>query len=153
MFQQVVVAARQTALGRRSTPRWGIGGSVSDEDYSRSAHSDYAFFCFSTCFFFFFVFFFFHPLSGAVPNQASPGVGGEPLLGEEGHGLIGGAEPLAGDPLVRRRHPLGWGDGQSQLGDPKSRATSRKTLSWKTQRGSRLTLNVDEGGVRNKVKS
>lgn len=52
MFQQVVVAARQTALGRRSNPSWGIGGSVSDEDYSRSAHSDYAFF------FFFYLFFF-----------------------------------------------------------------------------------------------
>ncbi len=44
-------------------------------------------------------------LSGMVSRQASPGVGGLPLLSEEGHGLVRGAEPLARHFLMQR-HPL-----------------------------------------------
>lgn len=39
-----------------------------------------------------------------VSCQASPGVGGLPLLGEEGHGLVRGTEPLARHFLMQR-HP------------------------------------------------
>lgn len=44
-------------------------------------------------------------LSRMVSCQASPGVGGLPLLGEEGHGLVRGSQPLAGHFLMQR-HPL-----------------------------------------------
>lgn len=40
-----------------------------------------------------------------VPCQASLGVGGLPLLGQEGHGLVGGTDPLARN-LLMQRHPL-----------------------------------------------
>lgn len=44
-------------------------------------------------------------LSRVVSCQASPGVGGLPLLSEEGHGLVGGSQPLARHFLMQR-HPL-----------------------------------------------
>lgn len=107
MFQQVVVAARQDSSREAQYPKLRHRGQRFRRRLLQIRSLGLRFLFFSTCFFFsFFVFFFFHPLSGTVPHQASPGVGGEPLLGEEGHGLIGGSEPLAGDPLGHR-HPLG----------------------------------------------
>lgn len=60
-----------------------------------------------------FALFFFIFLSWMLSCQASSGIGGKPLLGKKGHGLVGGADLLAGNPLMQR-HPLRYRDGQRE---------------------------------------
>lgn len=60
-----------------------------------------------------FVCFFSFFLSWMLSSQASSGIGGKTLLGKKGHGLVGGADRLARNPLMQR-HPLRHKDGQRE---------------------------------------
>lgn len=64
-----------------------------------------------------------------VSRQASPGVGGLPLLSEEGHGLVRGAEPLARHFLMKR-HPLRKRKTKIITVDVQSKSLSIKIVVW-----------------------